>query len=59
MIMFVSSKAFKSVFNITIKDETDLDKIEYSYPGLPSNGTIKVSRDMEIPGPQEIEDSIQ
>ena len=45
--------------NITIKDETDLDKIEYSYPGLRSNGTIKVSRNMEIPGPEEIEDPIK
>ena len=45
--------------NITIKDEVDLDKIEYSYPGLPRNGSIKVSRDMEIPGPEEIEDAVK
>jgi hypothetical protein len=45
--------------NITIKDEEDLDKIEYSYPGLPRNGSIKVSRDMEIPGPEEIEDAVK
>ena len=50
-----------NINNITIKNEKDLDKIEYSYPELPKNGSINTSQhegDIEIPLPQDIVDSL-
>ena len=50
-----------NITNISINDEKDLDKIEYNYPGLPRSGSINTSQhdgDIDIPGPQEILDSL-
>ena len=50
-----------NINNITIKEENDLGKIEYSYPELQKSGSINTDKhngDIEIPGPQEIAESV-
>jgi hypothetical protein len=50
-----------NINNITIKEENDLGEIEYSYPELQKSGSINTDKhdgDIEIPGPQEIAESV-